>query len=436
LFLHTQILKVLPQDASEPKFVVFSSDDWGRWADAAVIWPNLETKREYVERGGSIQEGIHAWEFATVESQSSMQSFFSLMEDLNKEATKYEHRVTLTPFFTVGGPDFREMRRQGCPNNTTCKYFESLLNMDNWGLSMPPFSRGDLRSLYKKGFELQLWHPEYHGLAHFNYKNWVEGLQQNDKDGVLCFELGTVCLSDRHKLRSECMMDHSVEEQIQTFKRGISAFETFMGYKAKVHSSPHNLSGKFLLEVLNKLGFWGVDSEVQDTESKVELSRFNRMRYDPFASDFYWEDAWEKIKRELLSTNSLVLAYHAQNTFDMMYSEAKHQQLLDIFKRTVQSLRDEFPNVVFLTSSELHQIQTRRWSEEVWYNNIVYRNYGTSPIQATMSNLKDLFHRGEDWTGKQLVLENVNNLEDNQIVHVSEQVYLQPYTTYRLRVSP
>lgn len=434
LFLHTQMLKVLPQDESAPKFVVFSSDDWGRWADAAVIWPDLQTKKAFVERGGSMQQGIYAWEYATVESQNSMNTFFDLMQDLNKEAPKFEHRVVVTPFFTVGGPDFREMRKQGCPTNATCKYAESLISMDNWGLSMPPFSRGDLRSIYKQGFEKGLWHPEYHGLAHFNFKNWLEGLQQNDKDGVLCFELGTVCLSDRLKLRSECVMDGSIEDQIDTFKRGTTAFQTFLGYKPKAHSSPHNLSGKFLLQVLHTLGFWGVDSEVQDTESKVEISKFYRMRYDPFASDFYWENAWENIKRELLSTNTLVLAYHAQNTFDMMYSSVKHQQLLDIFAKTVTSLREEFPNVVFLTSSELHQIQTRGWSEEVWSDNLVYRNYKTSPVQVTLSNLKDLQQYGRDWNGQNLVLENIN-ISQKKIVQVGENVYLEPYTAYRLSLS-
>lgn len=432
IFLHAQMLKVLPRHTSEPKFVVISSDDWGRWADAAVIWPNLKTKKEFLDRGGSLQDGIFAWEFATVESQNSMISFFNLLLDLNKDISKYEHKVVLTPFFTVGGPNFREMRRLGCPDNQTCEYVESLIHNDDWGLSLPPFSRGDLRSIYKDGFQMELWHPEYHGLSHFNYKNWIEGLKENDKDGVLCFELGTVCLSDRLKLRSECIMDDSPEGQIETFKRGINGFENFIGYKPKAHSSPHNLSGRFLLQVLKKLDFWGVDSEVQD-ETPIELSKFNRMRYDPFASDFFWESAWENMKRELITTNTLVLAYHAQNTFDMMYSKTKHKELLNIFKKTIRSLREEFPNLVFLTSSELHQIQTRGWSQEVWHNSIIYRNYKTNVTPVTMSNLKDFYNFGKNWKGENLILENVNNIAENQTVFVGQQVLLQPHTTYRLR---
>jgi len=145
--------------------------------------------------------------------------------------------VVLTPFFTVGGPDFKAMRNMGCPSNDSCLYKESLLDAKEWGLSMPPFNRGDLRSLYKMGFEKGLWHPEYHGLAHFNYKNWAEGLKNNDPNGVICFNLGVVCLTNHLDLRSENLIDHSYEEQLSIFRRGTIAFENFLGYKAKANSS-------------------------------------------------------------------------------------------------------------------------------------------------------------------------------------------------------
>jgi len=429
LFFNTSARDIILNE--DPKFVVFSSDDWGRWADSAVIWPDLQTKMDFIKNGGIPQEGIMAWESATVETRQSMINFFQLMEQLNSKAKRQEHKVVLTPFFTVGGPDFKAMRNIGCPSNGTCEYKESLIDAKEWGLSMPPFNRGDLRSLYKMGFEKGLWHPEYHGLAHFNYKNWAEGLKNKDPNGVICFNLGVVCLSNHLALRSENLIHASLEETTMTFRRGTMAFENFLGYKARAHSSPHNLSGQFLVDIATSLGFVGIDSFMQVNTTK-EISKFKRMRFDPFATDFVWEKAWGDMRAELNTFGNVTLAYHAQNTFDYTYSKEKHQELLDIFARTVESLRQEYPTLVFVTSSELHQIQTQGWSEEIWSDGFVFRNYNKTPIEVTVRNLRDVYNFATDWTKKDLRLEDMNGVVKERTIQVGNQIELLPNVVYKV----
>jgi len=430
LFFHSPMREII-RSTEEPKFVVFSSDDWGRWADSAVIWPDLQAKVDFIKRGGIPQEGIMAWELATVETRQSMMNFFQLMERLNAKAKRHEHKVVLTPFFTVGGPDFKAMRKIGCPSSETCEYKEALLDAKEWGLSMPPFNRGDLRSLYKMGFEKGLWHPEYHGLAHFNYKNWVEGLKNEDHNGVICFDLGVVCLSNHLALRSENLIHGSLEDQMMTFRRGTQAFENFLGYKPKAHSSPHNLSGQFLVDIVTSLGFVGIDSFMQVNTTK-EISKFNRMRFDPFATDFIWDKAWENIRRELNTFGNVTLAYHAQNTFDYTYSKERHQELMAIFSKTVESLRQEYPTVVFVTSSELHQIQTQGWSEELWSDGFIFRNYNKTPVQVTVRNLRHVYDFGPDWINKELLLEDLNGVLKERTVEVGSEIELLPNVIYKV----
>jgi len=226
-------------------------------------------------------------------------------------------------------------------------------------------------------------------------------------------------------------MESSLEQQMDTFTRGIKAFENFFGYKARSHSSPHNLSGKFLVDIVSSLGFLGIDSFVQQ-ESEIVISKFNRVRFDPFTTDFDWEKYMEIIRNELDTKNQAVLAYHAQNTFDTTYSPEKHTSLLNTFAKTVETLRKEYQNVVFVTSNELHQIQTQGWSEEIWYNHFVYRNYNGVAVNISIKNLQDVYHWAPNWNNRELKVEDINGLLKEKTVKVGDLVDLLPHITYKV----
>jgi len=156
------------------------------------------------------------------------------------------------------------------------------------------------------------------------------------------------------------------------------------------------------------------------------------LRFDPFATDFIWDKAWGDIRSELNTFGKVTLAYHAQNTFDYTYSKEKHLELMEIFAKTVESLRQEYPTVVFVTSSELHQIQTQGWSEEVWSDGFVFRNYNKTPIQVTVRNLMDVYNFAPDWTDKELRLEDMNGVLKERTVYVGSEIELLPNVVYKV----
>ena len=62
-----------------------------------------------------------------------------------------------------------------------CEYRELWWHNSSGGLGRWPYLRGDLREHYWAGFRAGLWHPEYHGRAHFDTRAWTAYLRAGDE---------------------------------------------------------------------------------------------------------------------------------------------------------------------------------------------------------------------------------------------------------------
>jgi hypothetical protein len=93
--------------------------------------------------------------------------------------------------------------------------------------------------------------------------------------------------------------------------------------------------------------------------------------------------------------------------------------------------------VVFVTSSELHQIRTKGWSTEVWADSFVFRNYSPQVVTLKAKNLKSVFYYGADWSGRSLELVQVSGPENDRVrerTEVGGTIRLLPNTVYELRL--
>jgi len=408
------------------KLVSLSSDDWGRWTDAVAIWPNIEFQNKFYALNGSLPEGVMSWEMATAETQEDIRDFIKLVTHLNsedgdpKEATiPFEQRVRITPFWTIGGPDVAAMKKMNCfPGelSANCTYLEMLLrrtanfelkrtpfeslNDGSGALGTPFYGRGDLRPLYIEAFEKKVWHPEYHGHSHIDIFKWIQNLQfGNDSSLNICYDLGLVCTSSKNLLRSENTMFESFENQFKWVQAGVQAFSDFWGYESRVHSCPHHVVGPHTVKILTQLGFCGMDTAIPDD---TDFSSVHRLRFDPFASDYNWTQSWQTITDKLNNESEVVLAYHAQNTFSTTYSQEEYKDHMTQFTTLIESLRHQYPEVTFVTSSEFHQLKQNSWSKEVWHDSIVIRNYSPKDLTISIPNLKDYFKYSEDWSDGQV----------------------------------
>jgi len=203
---------------------------------------------------------------------------------------------------------------------------------------------------------------------------------------------------------------------------------------------------------MKRLGFIGADNPVgTDLEDSAEISIVNRMRFDPFASDFDTDTAWAAIKSVLEKKNYVSLAFHAQNALRSTFPMDVYKKNADTLKQFVLLLRQHYKhNVVFLTSGELHQIKQRGWSMEVWSDHFICRNYNQRSIRITVPNLKEKYWHGESWTGRDLKLSLISSSEDEddtssqskykhrrhsgyvEKTEVGSEVELLPMSTYEI----
>lgn len=322
----------------------------------------------------------------------------------------------------------------------SCVYKEQLLSdAGPTGLDQAPYWRGDLREHYKSLWKQGLWHPEYHGRSHFSVAKWLKLLKTDPKTQA-CFENNLVCATDTMQLRSE-FNGFSDKNALKTWlEEGINAFSSFWGYRPALISSPHNTWSSWLTDVAVDLGFLGAEL-AEDQANYVQhdnaLSLHDRYRFDVFFPGFECDKAIEEVLEllrvplekswmdrwyDFLSMIDLFrvhhrpyhhgsggdhqrfisLMWHAQNAMSSTYSTDEHTHHMQCLEKAVRTIRQERPRAVFVTGSELHQIRSQGWSEEVWSDRVILRNYGTHVVEVNVPDLRDLYPESASWQGRPL----------------------------------
>lgn len=319
-----------------------------------------------------------------------------------------------------------------------CVYKEQLLSdAGPTGLNQKPYERGDLRDSYKALWKSGLWHPEYHGRSHFSVSKWLKLLRTDPKTQA-CFINNLVCATDTTQLRSE-FNGFSDKSELKTWlEDGVNAFSSFWGYRPALISSPHNTWSTWLTDVAVDLSFLGAEL-AEDQANYVQhdnaLSLHDRYRFDVFFPGFKCDRAIEEVMEllrvpvekslldrwyEFLSMIDLFrvhhrpyhhgiggdhkrfisLMWHAQNAMSSTYSLSEHAEHMLCLEQVIRAIREQRPRAVFVTGSELHQIRTQGWSQEVWSDSIVLRNYGTRPVEVEVPDLRELYPQSASWRGK------------------------------------
>ncbi|CDF35978.1 unnamed protein product [Chondrus crispus] len=319
----------------------------------------------------------------------------------------------------------------------SCVYKEQFLSdAGPTGLDQAPYHRGDLRERYLSLWKKGLWHPEYHGRSHFSVSKWLKLLRTDSKTQE-CFKNNLVCATDTTQLRSE-FNGFSNKAELKTWlEEGINAFSAFWGYRPALISSPHNTWSSWLTDVAVDLSFVGAEL-AEDQEDYVQhdpaLSMHDRFRFDVFYTGFNCDKAINDIMGllsvpvekslanrwyDFLSAIDLFrkhhppyhngipgnherflsLMWHAQNAMSSTYSDEIYSEHMLCMEKAVRTVRESRPRTVFLTGSELHQIRKRGWSQEIWSDSIVLRNYGTKPINLGVPDLRDLYPQSPSWRG-------------------------------------
>ncbi|PRP78064.1 hypothetical protein PROFUN_14038 [Planoprotostelium fungivorum] len=369
------------------QFVVFSSDDWGRWTDAVPVWPDRATFTQWLEDGNQMHHPV--WGKCGAETQQDLIDFHEALQRINgggnnlwdtQSNVPFRQRVAITPYFIVGGPDYLAMKKAGCEPGIseaeTCNYIERPFDVPRIDNPEETKKLKSIQHMYKKLYQEGWWHPEYHGRIHFDKFLWENLLKKGNVNAKKCFEKNLACADDYTYLRTENTMFNDWKDLLEWQKVGIQYFERFWGYKPTIYNCPHNISHPQQFNVLDNLQhIVATETYVEKTSKKI--SYLDRVRFDGMVT---W---WNTTRQLELVTSTLedkrqpfaILMWHAQNWIRAVYTTEESDQLRGIFLHSVDYLRRKHPEVVFVTSSELHQIRGRGHSIMRWPKNLVLRNY-------------------------------------------------------------
>lgn len=118
------------------------------------------------------------------------------------------------------------------------------------------------------------------------------------------------------------------------------------------------------------------------------LSLINRFRYDAFYPQFELNTRLDQLIAHINKTRFTSLLWHAQNMLSSCFDTSYMDYLSNCFVETIEKLRQLSDwHVIFLTSSEMHQIRRRGWSREVWIDRLVYRNFLKKPVAINLDDL-------------------------------------------------
>jgi hypothetical protein len=151
------------------KLVVIESDDWG-----AIRTPSKEALKAFQNKGLDIGNSIYKVD--ALESQDDLELLFSV---LSKYKDHQGSPAKITANAIVANPDFHKIKAS--------KYTEFYYEKFTDTFQKYPNHANNL-NIWLQGKSQGLFHPQFHGREHLNYKRWLKVLQQDNQAAQFCFD--------------------------------------------------------------------------------------------------------------------------------------------------------------------------------------------------------------------------------------------------------
>ncbi len=210
------------------KYIVIESDDWG-----SIRTPSKNTLMHLRKKNYPIED----CQFTLNDSLERDKDLIALFEVLSLAKDKNGNNAVITANNIVANPDFNKIRA-----NDYQSYEYELFTKT---LKKYPHS-SNVYSLYKKGIELGLFIPQFHGREHVNVSSWMQALKDKNPDINYGFDLEMFTFNYKKNIGcKEGFADaFSISNKIEKeyldsiIVDGLRIFENLWGYKSKTVIAP------------------------------------------------------------------------------------------------------------------------------------------------------------------------------------------------------
>jgi len=232
------------------KLIIFISDDWGG------LRIRSKEARENLIKLGIDMETNRFNRYDMLESNSDLEELFEVL--LKYKDCKGNHPI-ITAAVNVANPDFEKISE----NNFSEYFYEPFTK------TLERYPESDrVFLLYKRGIELNIFRPEFHGREHLNIKWWLENLKSGNKIFLEAFRneywyvpvknLLNVSISNLGAAFDIYMLDE-IGQQKNIINDGVKVFNDIFNYNPILFVPPAQYYNERLEEAIANCGFKMID---------------------------------------------------------------------------------------------------------------------------------------------------------------------------------
>jgi len=356
----------LPGWRSNRKIVVFESDDWG-----SIRMPSREVYESLVNKGIPLQNLA----YNRFDSLASNEDLSELFDVLLSVRDKNGNTAVITANTVVANPDFEKIKQADYREYFYEPFTETLKRYPN---------HKDAFEYWKKGMELGVFNPLFHGREHLNVKRWLRALQQDIGNVRLAFEnqmfdLSTSLVIGENSFMEALNIEDPVEitDQKIILSEGLDLFEKIFNYRSTTFIPPVYTWSNELNQHLYQEGIeayqggWFQHEPMQGKEhrfkkrfhftgQKNKYGQYYLVRNAAFEpSDnpqFDWiSDVLERAKIAFRWGKPLIITTHRLNFIGAIDPENRERNLI-LLKELLEVLVYQHPDIEFMSSDRLLEV--------------------------------------------------------------------------------
>ena len=350
---------------TDRKIVVIESDDWG-----SIRMPSRAVYEKCLKAGYP----VHLNKYEKYDSLLSEDDLSLLFDVLSKYKDKNKRNPVITANCVVANPDFERIAKDDYQNY----YFELITDTFN----RYPKHKNNFE-IWRQGIEKGVFFPQFHAREHLNVSKFMKALQRGDEDVKFAFRnqmpglfsKGNTLKGNDYVEATHYESEKDKIDKLAIYLEGLDLFEQLFGYKSlsiiptNYKWSPDFNHSIFQKEVKYIQGRFKMCEPVPGSKMKFFkhfLGKKNEYGQITLMRNVYFEptvlnkqdivgDCLRQIEIAFKLMKPSIVSCHRINFSGFIFAENRDLNLV-LFNQLLKSITKRWPEVEFLTSTELGEV--------------------------------------------------------------------------------
>ena len=361
--LYSRLLYVSRAWKTNKKIVVIESDDWG-----SIRTSNIDSFKFFQKQGYNMHNSPYTYD--CLESDDDLSALYDVLRSIKDSKA---NNLTMTANMIMANPNFDAIEK----NNFQEYVYEPVRNT----LSKYKHS-SNVVSLWKEGMKDGFFFPQFHGREHIRFWEWLENLQNKEKETIETFK-NNMCglpikvskknigyfkaqyIDNKELQKYEVDLNEIISEGIELFKDEFDFYSlttiapncgwTESAEDAWLKNKIKFIQGGFLQEHHYKNNIKYIPhylGEIKQSNKMMYLVR--NCSFEPCysSSEEYWISTFKQVVRAFKFHTPAIISSHRINYIGSINQKNRNNGLSQLTK-LMEAIKKSYPDVLFLNTLEL-----------------------------------------------------------------------------------